>query len=351
MNTSSKISNKDDDATNTSLTLASASRFPLMRRVDQHFTLQSKLENYGDEISRVSGRNKTALASLGSQERRIREMQALLRGESSPTDDHQVDTNNDISQQHHVQSVTSEKKNDVLARQTHQSMTHDSNADESDNVIATSSATHESNDYQITSVPSPPTNFRVTNITHDSFTAVWDANNDDQQTIVDYEIRYSYSTSTTEEGGDDQQVQISCSRLCLKQPVPNNGRHQVDNLQPNTQYTDIAIRCRSSVGWSEFSNSINSITTTSKDEDHDKRRKRFLYRIGHIEQSISSLESARQKLPAEQVLLARNMSRMQDRVDELDTEIERVTSHVGNDLLSSHLLHGAKQVRDCVFIC
>ena len=95
---------------------------------------------------------------------------------------------------------------------------------------------------------------------------------------------------------------------------------------------------------------INSITTSLKDENHDKRRKRFLYRIGHIEQSIQSLEAARQKLPAEQVLLARNMSRMQDQIDELDTEIERVTSHVGNDLLSSHLLHGAKQVRDYVFM-
>jgi len=112
---------------------------------------------------------------------------------------------------------------------------------------------------------------------------------------------------------------------------------------------DVAIRCRNSIGWSEFSNPINSITTTSKDENHDKRRKRFLYRIGHIEQSIQSLEAARQKLPAEQVLLARNMSRIQDRIDELDSEIERVTSHVGNDLLSSHLLHGAEQVRDCVF--
>ena len=88
MNTSSSTSsNKGDDDTNTSLTLANASRFPLMRRVDQHFTLQSKLENYGEEISRVSGRNKTALASLGSQERRIREMQALLRGESSSTNE------------------------------------------------------------------------------------------------------------------------------------------------------------------------------------------------------------------------------------------------------------------------
>jgi len=172
---------------------------------------------------------------------------------------------------------------------------------------------------------------------------VWDTNNNDQQTIVDYEIKYSYPPTTTE-GGDHQQ-HISCSRWCTKQPLPNGGRYQVDNLQSNTRYNDIAIRCRNSIGWSEFSNSISSITTTSKDENHDKRRKRFLYRIGHIEQSISSLEAARQKLPAEQVLLARNMSRMQDRIDELDTEIERVTSHVGNDLLSSHLLHGAEQVR------
>jgi len=47
--------------------------------------------------------------------------------------------------------------------------------------------------------------------------------------------------------------------------------------------------------------------------------------------------------------LARNMSRMQDRINELDTEIERITSHVGNELLSSHLLHGAEQVRYCAF--
>lgn len=342
MNTSSTSSTNKDD-TNTSLTLANASRFPLMRRVDQHFTLQSKLENYGEEISRVSGRNKTALASLGSQERRIREMQALLRGESSSTNDHQTDTNNDI--QHNEQQIgtITETNNGTLVRQTHQPMTHDSSADESDNVIATSSATVDvTNNYQITSAPSPPTNFRVTQISHDSFTAVWDtATNDDQQTIVDYEIKYT--STTEEEGNDQQQVQISCSRWCMKQPIPNNGRHQVENLQPNTQYNDIAIRCRNSIGWSEFSNSINSIKTTSKDENHDKRRKRFLYRIGHIEQSISSLEAARQKLPSEQVLLARNMSRMQDRINELDTEIESVTSHVGKELLSSHLLHGTKQ--------
>ena len=348
MNTSSTTTtNKDDDDTNTSLTLANASRFPLMRRVDQHFTLQSKLENYGEEISRVSDRNKTALASLGSQERRIREMQALLRGESSSSDEHQVlDTNNDISQQHHVQNdTTTENDNDTLVRQSHQSsMIYDSSAVESDNIIATSSV------IQITSVPSPLINFRITQISHDSFTAVWDTNNGDQQTIVDYEIKYSHSTSSIEgEGGDDQrpQVQISCSRWCMKQPLPSNGRHLVENLQPNTRYNDIAIRCRSSVGWSEFSNSINSITTTSKDENHDKRRKRFLYRIGHMEQNSQSLEVARQKLPAEQVLLARNMSRMQDRIDKLDSEIERVTSLVGNDLLSSHLLHGAEQVRYC----
>jgi len=162
MNTSSTTSNKDDDDTKTSLTLENASRFPLMRRVDQHFTLQSKLENYGEEISRVSGRNKTALASLGSQERRIREMQALLRGESS---DQQTDINNDYSQQQQS-GTTTENNSGTSVRQSQQPMTVGSSVNESDNVIATSSA------IQITSVPSPPTNFRVTQISHDSFTAV-----------------------------------------------------------------------------------------------------------------------------------------------------------------------------------
>ena len=52
---------------------------------------------------------------------------------------------------------------------------------------------------------------------------------------------------------------------------------------------------------------------------------------------------ARQKIPAEQVLLARNMSHMQNRIEELSREVERVVSHDGNELLSSHLLHGSDQ--------
>ncbi len=79
------------------------------------------------------------------------------------------------------------------------------------------------------------------------------------------------------------------------------------------------------------------------DEDHSTRRRKFIQRIGHLEQSIQSLEAAREQLPAQQVLLARDLSREQDRVLELNKEIERVVSHNGNELMSSRLLHGVSQ--------
>ena len=83
--------------------------------------------------------------------------------------------------------------------------------------------------------------------------------------------------------------------------------------------------------------------STNQSQTTDNRRSKFLYRIRHIEGTIQSLEAARQKIPAEQVLLARNMSHMQNRIEELSREIERVVSHNGNELLSSHLLHGSDQ--------
>ena len=44
------------------------------------------------------------------------------------------------------------------------------------------------------------------------------------------------------------------------------------------------------------------------------------------------------------MLLARNMAAAQKRILCLNEEIERVVSHEGNTMLSSHLLHGAIQV-------
>ena len=347
-------SNDGDD--DTSLTLASASSYPILRRVDQQFVLENKLADYGQEISRVSGKNKTALAAISSQERRILEMQARLRGSSVLSNQQTVvpSANNTIAQ-HRKQDPRINTINNVVADNTKRQLnTKQIEPDNSylrnevtSNAIITSSADKSSSNHVDSVLDSPPTNLRISKVGHDSFTVEWDDNHD--KTIIDYEIKYSYSFK-----GEEKQVLLSCSRWCLKEPLPH-GRCTVQNLEPNTQYRDIAVRCRRNQqqnndalqqeritnGWSNFSNSVKCITTNQKDEDN--RRSKFLYRIRHIEETIQSLEVARQKIPAEQVLLARNMSHMQNRIEELSREIERVVSHDGNELLSSHLLHGSDQ--------
>ena len=84
---------------------------------------------------------------------------------------------------------------------------------------------------------------------------------------------------------------------------------------------------------------------TCADEDFENRRSKFIYRIGYIEQSIESLEATKQQIPAQQLLLAQKMSQTETRMFELNEEIERVVSYQGNTQFSSHLLHGASQVR------
>ena len=61
-----------------------------------------------------------------------------------------------------------------------------------------------------------------------------------------------------------------------------------------------------------------------------------------IHQTIESLDERMRDIPREQVLLARDMANTQDRILELNVEIERVVSHNGDDV-SSRLLHGTQQ--------
>ncbi|KAL7530896.1 hypothetical protein ACHAXR_006389, partial [Thalassiosira sp. AJA248-18] len=340
------------DEIEVSLTNLRASRYPLLRRMDQQFALENKFSDYQKEISRVRSINKAALSSVSYQERRLREMQAMLRssspiqGKSVAHEHHQIrpETNTAACHRHQSQGIVEERK----SKQTIKCVKSDlSRAVTTEKV---SSLTHTKDEtpnqtIQIASVPDAPMNFMATEIGHDSFTVVWDAHEHDI-TIVDYEIMYSYSVD-----GKQNQVLQRCSRWILKDPVPN-GRFVVQNLEPNTEYQDIAIRCCNRVGWSEFSEPIKCLTTVPKgeksahaDEDYKVRRGKFLFRIGYLEQFIKSMEASRQNIPAQQVLLARKMSRTQDeRILGLNEEVERVSREDDNALLSSHLLHGATQM-------
>ncbi|KAL7551966.1 hypothetical protein ACHAWF_015183 [Thalassiosira exigua] len=334
-----------------SLTHLKASRIPLMRRFDQQFALEKKVSDYHDEISRISKKNQAALSSLDNQERRLRELQAMLRSPSC------AQTSNEPNRVHPRSSVVSndaannrgtptphemdgEEVGGVQKKQTTDSKPLSSEADScrtiaTDAALSQSSITDEAaKETRISGgVTDPPTHVTVAQIRHDSFTVLWDVGDQDA-VIVDYEIKYCH---------DARQVSCRLSRWCLKDPVPR-GRFVVENLEPDTEYGNIAIRCRSASGWSSFSSPIKSVLTASRDDDYESRRGKFLYRIGKLEQTIKSLDKERQQIPAQQVLLSRKMAHLQDeRILELNEEIERVVSHEGDGLLSSHLLHGSNQ--------
>ena len=107
-------------------------------------------------------------------------------------------------------------------------------------------------------LPGPPANVAIAQIRQDSFTVTWDAG--DNAAAVDYELRYCHDVD-----GKDTQVVDLLSRWCLKDPVPR-GRHVVEDLEPSTEYRDVALRGQSAAGWSKFSRPIELVVTASKGE-------------------------------------------------------------------------------------
>jgi hypothetical protein len=259
-----------DDAeidTQASVTLANASRYPLMRRLDAHWNLEGAFAHYDKEICRVSGLNTAALASLGYQERRLKEMQSVLRSSSSCQTNSTLE--NSISNRNSKQRTADNvgcatDANDRIDVGTC-IQTIPTNFD-SPSIDKATSAHMKCNFVDttnkaspVTSLPDAPINFTATEITSDSFTAVWNESHNDGA-IIDYEIRYSCTVE-----GKEKEVTSSCSRWCLKRPLPN-GRFVVQNLVPSTEYRSISIRRRNARGWSELSNPINCLTMTARGE-------------------------------------------------------------------------------------
>lgn len=194
----------------------------------------------------MSGMNKKALASLGYQERRLREMQSLLR--SSPSCQTQPTVGEDGA------NTDVGTCNQTIPTNNDSSLIEMTGEQTTSTIIDTSSKTSP-----VTCVPDAPRNFTATEITPDSFTVVWDDFRSDEA-IIDYEIRYSHLVQ-----GKQIEAFLSCSRWCLKRPLPA-GRFVVHNLAPATEYHNIAIRCRNALGWSNFSDPVKCLTTPAQGE-------------------------------------------------------------------------------------
>jgi hypothetical protein len=242
-----------------SVTLAYASRYPLMRRLDAHWKLEGKFAQYDKEICRVSSMNTAALASLGHQERRLREMQSLLRSspscQTNSTPENNISHRNSTDEDGHVADV----KDEIGVGTCIETIPTNFVSPSIDATMTCTFVDTTSKASPVTSVPDAPINLIATQITSDSFTVVWNHVHNDSS-IIDYEIRYSFTVE-----GKEKDVTGSCSRWCLKRPLPS-GRFVVQNLAPSTEYHNISIRRRNARGWSEFSNPIKCLTTTVQGE-------------------------------------------------------------------------------------
>ena len=254
----------DENDTSVSLTLARASHYPIMRRVDQHFELETKFKDYENSLSRVNGKNSLALASLGYQEQRLREMQASLKASMSsvpsapPCRTVQRSANQEILS---IAPNTLDTGQAMLPIQnTRSAKTTGNNTKQSATIKEPNGRIYTMD--SASSIPEAPNNFQITEISHDSFTAQWDT--DDEGALVDHEIKFICTSAE----GRDTEIRQNCSMWCLKDPVAK-GRFVVCNLEPNTQYRDVAIRCRNRIGWSKFGPPIHCITTPPKGENID----------------------------------------------------------------------------------
>ena len=103
--------------------------------------------------------------------------------------------------------------------------------------------------------PLSPRNLSILDVSFDSVSIGWDPPIfDGGERIYDYELQYTC--------GEEFLKTISCSCWCLKSPLPRDT-FKLEGLKGSATYSNIQLRCKNVIGWSDYSEAINSIKTKS----------------------------------------------------------------------------------------
>ena len=219
-----------------------AEQYSFMRRVDQHFLVENKLQEYGRAIESLSRLNQTAIDSICQQEQRLKELQSKLQPNKTTSPHINAQSKQSSPDSLHDQSLHCETTPaSKCAIQSKPNPLIDAHVYQTVHQISTQA-------FVVT----------LAEVTSTSFTLSWDPHVTTKYSY-DVEIRYSCIIS-----GEKKSTQFSCSKWILKEPVPKNGRLTINGLQPNTEYNNVCLRFKSHLGWSDFSKPIDRIYTSEQ---------------------------------------------------------------------------------------
>jgi hypothetical protein len=232
-------------------------KYDLFRQVDYNLLINDKIQNLQNDL--VDLRRKT-MTTNGV-------IDGILDKESKPQDATE-EVDNDLNVLYSKRNVLSHRfqicevcntKLPSLAYQEHLKVcafhSRCLGQEEAETNQDLSTKHHDDDKDDVVVKSQPPRHLRISSIGSSSITIEWDDPLfNGGAPIIDYEIFYSKR---------GKRMKQKCTRWCNLHPLPENI-YTIDGLAASTTYSNIKIRCKNKVGWSDFSVIIDNVKTKGK---------------------------------------------------------------------------------------
>jgi hypothetical protein len=222
-----------------------ADRYDILRRANQHCNIESTFNRFEKEAWLLTKTIKSHVENTIDIEHRIHS----IRHDNTGSADKEVDK--DLNVKYSKRSYLASQY--ISCPKCQQRILLVSQHDH-DLVCGLEDINPISNERdEITLKPLPPRNMSLLDVSFDSISIGWDPPIfDGGEQINDYELKYT--------SGESCLNIVPCSRWCLKTPLPRN-MFKLEGLKASKTYSNIQVRCKNLIGWSDYSEPIKSIKT------------------------------------------------------------------------------------------
>ena len=268
---------EDEVKTNALMKSLEANRYDLFRQVDKQCIVDEKLDRFGKALTRLTRRTRSKIEEVDSFLSQKEKVQKYGISDGGQDADEEVDKDLNVMYSRRSMLSMGLVECPTCQQRILKSMWNDHSMVCSMVAKKTASplesellATERLNSHRPAIIPNaavrpkPPRNLRVRAVDFESITIEWETTIfDGGESIMDYEIVYSIQPLPKQKNQRSRRVSLQCSRWCLAKPIPEKS-FAIDNLAAGTNYSDLKLRCRNKVGWSDFCQKIESVTTAGE---------------------------------------------------------------------------------------